>query len=418
MKQFKQPIQKATEDLGFKQLTDIQKRVIPLALKKHSIIATSATGTGKSHAFLIPIFEMLDVELKHVQAVILSPTRELAKQIHDMAVHMASFFDTPINIQRYTGGQDRAKELEKLTKQQPHIIIGTPGKIHDLVIQSHSLKVYHAPLLVIDEADMALEIGFLDDIYRITSAMNPKTQIMVFSATIPQKLQPFLNQFLTKPKMVDLSQTSAQSLDIEHRFVRVNSDQDKRDKLLSIIDAISPYMAMIFINKKEDIDDVVKILYQKGIKVTPLHGGLEARKRKQILREVMQLSYQYIVASDIAARGLDIEGVSHIINYDIPHDLEFYTHRIGRTGRMGHSGVAITLYKDRDLDAIETLKHTGFKIAYKDIRDGQWIDKDPDKRKKRVDTKVETTKHPLKKPKQVKPNYKKKLKSQQKKRQH
>ena len=414
MKNLNESIQAAIKDLNFKKFTEIQNRVIPLALNKHNVIATSATGTGKTHAFLIPIFEMLDVNQKNVQAVILSPTRELAKQIYDMAIHMASFFDTPISIGRYTGGQDRLKEIEKLSKQQPQIIIGTPGKIHDLTIQTNVLKIYQAPLLVIDEADMALEIGFLEDIHRIANAMSENAQMMVFSATIPEKLKPFLKKYLKNPKTIDLSKPSIKTLDIEHRFVRVSNDDAKLEKLLSIVDTIAPYMAMIFVNKKENIDMVVRALYEKNIHVTPLHGGLEARKRKQVLREVMQSTYQYVVASDIAARGLDIEGISHIINYDIPHELDFYTHRIGRTGRMGSSGIAITLYKDKELPLLKALSDMGYKIAYKDVRSGQWVDKNPEQRMMRKTTRTEPKTHPVVKPKKVKPNYKKKLKLEQK----
>ena len=187
----KKYIQNAVEKLGFKAFTEIQEKVIPVARKGEDIIGCSQTGSGKTHAFLIPIFENLDLSTDSLEVVITSPTRELADQIYKFARQIADQSETPIDIRKYTGGSDRNKELERLSKSQPKIVIGTPGKIRDLAIIEHKLNVYQAKTFVIDEADMALDIGFLEDIDLIAGLMNSDLQMMVFSATIPEKLKPF-----------------------------------------------------------------------------------------------------------------------------------------------------------------------------------------------------------------------------------
>lgn len=407
MKFSKKYINDAIKDLKFESFTDIQTHVIPEALKRRDIIGTSETGSGKTHAFLLPLFEKLDESKKEVQVVILSPTRELAQQLYDVATHIASFSENPIDIRAYMGGKDRSREMDRLKKSQPQIVIGTPGKVHDLAIKENLLKVYKADALVIDEADMALDIGFLEDIDRIASTMDKNLHMMVFSATIPQKLEPFLRKYMTQPLEFHLSDASLKQLNIEHIFIRTTKDKaDKMKKFDQILDMINPYLGMIFINKKEDIEAISNHLRARGLKAIELHGDLQARKRKQVIREIENLSVQYIVASDIAARGLDIKGVSHVINLDLPHDMDFYTHRVGRTGRMKTSGVAFTLYHDDNIEAFEYLNKRDVNILYREIKKGELVEK---KKKDQFVFKRPDLKEPeRKKNKKVKPGYKKK----------
>ncbi len=347
----KQYVMDAITDLQFTTFTDIQKAVIPTAIKKRDIIASSATGTGKTHAFLLPVFERLDEKDHSIQAVIISPTRELATQIYHAAVHIASFSDAHLDIRLYTGGKDRDKEISRLKKSQPHIVIGTPGKIKDLAIQENVLKVYKAKMLIIDEADMALEIGFLEDIDMVARTMTAQLQMLVFSATIPEALKPFLHKYMKNPKEIILQDKSLHNLDVTHTFIRTNSQEDKEKKFLETINQLNPYLCMIFANTKEEVERLSRLLFQQGENVISLHGDIKPRKRKQIIKDINRLTYQYIIASDIASRGLDIDGVSHIINYDLPKDMSFYIHRIGRTGRMGRSGEAISFFTDKDTHA-------------------------------------------------------------------
>ncbi len=341
-------IANAVQALGFTDFTDVQRAVIPDAIRGRDIVACSQTGSGKTHAFLIPIFSRL-VEREHrVQAVIVSPTRELASQLLDAARQIAAHAEEPIDIRLYSGGQDRHQEIERLKKSQPMIVIGTPGKIKDLAINANVLKIHRAETIVIDEADMALDIGFLPDIESIVSTTKNDAQLMVFSATIPESLKPFLRRSTRHAKEVSLEDKSLGSLAIDHRFFRVDTPAEKDKRLMAFTRETSPYLALVFVNQKADADRLATMLYQAGKQAIALHGDVPARKRKQLLRRIHNLDVQYVVATDMASRGLDIEGISHIINYDLPVDMNFYVHRVGRTARMGHSGTAISYFTDRD----------------------------------------------------------------------
>ncbi len=368
MKITKKYLQEALNTLNFTNFTDIQKSVIPEALKKRDIIASSPTGTGKTHSYLIPLFEHLDENVNEIQAVILSPTRELANQIYEMAQVIAKHAEKTIDIRLYVGGKDRDRELHRLEKSQPHIVIGTPGKIHDLAITSNALKVYRSKKLIIDEADMALEIGFLDDIDAIARTMDSHLHMMVFSATISEQLKPFLRKYLKQPLEINQEDRPLKTLNVTHTLYRTADDQAKLKKLTSIVQSIQPYLAIIFVNKKEDVERIVQHIYPTNKHVVGLHGDIQPRKRKQILRDVKNLNYHYIVATDIASRGIDIEGVSHIINYDLPKDMIFFIHRIGRTARMGASGESITFFNDKDAHAFEFFDKHNITLNLKDQR--------------------------------------------------
>ena len=351
-------IEKAVQALGFKDLTDVQRAVIPDATKGRDIVACSQTGSGKTHAFLIPVFSRLNEKDPRVQTVILSPTRELASQLLEAARQIATYADESIDIRLFSGGQDRHKEIERLKKSQPMIVIGTPGRIKDLAIDENALKIHRANTIVIDEADMALDIGFLPDIEAIFSTTKDNAQLMVFSATIPESLKPFLRRSTRNAKEVSLEDKSLRSLAIEHRFIRLDNQADKDRRLLAFVNETEPYLALIFVNQKADADRLASMLYQAGKRSIALHGDLPSRKRKQLHRRITSLDVQYVVATDMASRGLDIEGVSHIINYDLPTDMTFYVHRVGRTARMGQSGLAISYFSERDGHAFHYLdKH-------------------------------------------------------------
>ncbi|MCK5387979.1 MAG: DEAD/DEAH box helicase, partial [Candidatus Izimaplasma sp.] len=365
---------------------------------------------GKTHAFLIPIFEALDLDNHDVQAVITAPTRELAQQIYNFAVHIAKFSETHIDIRKYVGGSDREKEINRLKKSQPMIVIGTPGKIYDLAIKENLLNVYKAKTFVIDEADMSLEIGFLDDIDNIAGLMGEDLQMLVFSATIPEKIRPFLRKYMTHPEEVFIKPKELSSLNIEHIFIPVKS-KDNKTNLLDLLKAINPYIGIIFCNKKEVVDEVVSFLYSNGYKVAKLHGGITPRERKQVMKRINAAEYQYVVASDIASRGIDIDGVSHIVNYELPKDMEFYIHRTGRTGRASYTGIAISFYSPKDHAYLDFLERKGIKIAYKDIKNDALVNRrvrDERTRRKPGFNPVDGDRLNVKRSKKVKPGYKKK----------
>lgn len=406
----KKYVKKAIEDLGFKKFTEVQNLVIPKALSGRDIIGCSQTGTGKTHAFLIPIFENLDLELRDVQVVITTPTRELAEQIYKNATFIAERSESFIDVRKYVGGSDRDKEIERLKKTQPMIVIGTPGKIKDLAITKNVLNIYKAKTFIIDEADMALEIGFLEDIDKIAGLMSDDLQMMVFSATIPEKIRPFLRKYMNNPDEIFIKPKELSSLNIEHIFIPVKS-KDNKTNLIDLMKSINPYIAIIFCNKKEVVDEVVSFLFSSGYKVAKLHGGISSRERKQVMNRINRAEYQYVVASDIASRGIDIDGVSHIINYELPKEMEFYIHRTGRTGRAKYTGLAISFYSPKDEAYLDFLERKGIKIFYKDIKNDTLVDRrirNERTRRKQTFIPVDGNKLNVKKNKKVKPGYKKK----------
>lgn len=408
----KKYIQDAVEKLGFKAFTEIQEKVVPVARKGEDIIGCSQTGSGKTHAFLIPIFENLDLTSDALEVVITSPTRELANQIYRFAKQIAEHSEIPIDIRQYTGGSNRTKELERLEKSQPKIVIGTPGKIRDLAIKEHKLKVYQAKTFIIDEADMALEVGFLEDIDLIAGLMGSDLQMMVFSATIPEKLKPFLRKYMNKPFEVYIKPKELSSLNIEHIFIPIKS-KEKKTILLQLLQVINPYIAIIFCNTKESADEIATELYNRDLNVTKIHGGIAARERSRVMKQVNNGEFQYIVASDIASRGIDIDGVSHVINYELPKDMEFYVHRSGRTGRANYTGLAISFYGPNDESYVDFLEAKGIQISYKEVKDGELVErrerKERDKREHITAGFDKNSVNIKKNNKAVKPGYKKKF---------
>ncbi|MFW5894899.1 MAG: DEAD/DEAH box helicase [Bacillota bacterium] len=357
----------ALNGLNFQSLSPIQEKVIPNAQKGRDVIAASETGTGKSHAFLLPVFDALKEEDERVQSVILVPTRDLATQILEMARTIASYCDKTLDIRAFTGGKDREREIARLKKSQPQIVIGTPGKVHDLTVKENVLKIHTAKMLIIDEADMALEIGFLTEMEAVASILKD-AQFMVFSATIPKVLRDFLKKSMHQPYEVDLGSKGLTRLPINHKFLKVE-ERDEFVTLDKLLDALNPYLAIVFANTKGEVDLIASHMHQKNLEVTKLHGDLTQRERKQVLRDIDKLRVQYIVASDIAARGIDIDGISHVINMAFPKDMSFYIHRAGRTGRMGRSGEVITLYKKSDTDAFSFLMKENIPLEFVEVKE-------------------------------------------------
>ena len=408
---FKPFINTALKKMGFEQPTAVQARLIPTILKGESVIGQSQTGSGKTHTFLLPIFQQL-TPAKNVQAVITTPSRELAYQIYDAAKQIARFSEEPISIQNYVGGTDKQRQIEKLTKNQPQIVIGTPGRILDL-IKSQALDVHEVKQFVVDEADMTLDMGFLDDTDAIASSLPQDLQMMVFSATIPEKLKPFLNKYMENP-VIEIVKNQTIISDTIDNWLISTKGRNRNQLIHQLLTMGQPYLALVFTNTKERADELTDYLRHQGLKVAKIHGGLQPRERKRIMKAVQNLEYQYVVATDLAARGIDIQGVSHVINDDLPTDLEFFVHRVGRTGRNKLSGTAITLYDPSEEDKIEELENLGIQFKPKAIKNGEIVDSyDRNRRQKRqrtrekMDPKLQGMVNKQKK--KHKPGYKKKI---------
>lgn len=403
----------ALQKLGFHEPTEIQERMIPLVLKGESAIGQSQTGTGKTHSYALPILQKINPAKAEVQAIITAPTRELASQIYQQILKVTEHC-TPgneITARCYIGGTDKQKSIEKL-KVQPHIVVGTPSRIKDLMVEQ-ALFIHTAKMLVIDEADLMLDMGFLEDVDRVAAKMPEDLQMLVFSATIPEKLKPFLKKYLENPKFVHIEPKQVAAENLEH-YLLPSRHRNKKEYVFEALTQFNPYLAIVFTNTKKMADTVADFLIDKGLKVGRIHGDLNPRERRKMMKQVQDLEYQYIVATDLAARGIDIEGVSHVINYELPSDLDFYIHRVGRTARAGNSGIALTIYEVSDEDSLNRLEKMGITFKHVDLKNGEWVElEDRNKRKKRVrqeDTADKKAKTLVKKPGKVKPGYKKKMK--------
>ena len=409
---FKEYIQEALRDLNFVEATTVQEKLIPVVLSGRDLVGESKTGSGKTHTFLLPIFQMLDEEADSVQAVITAPSRELAAQIYQAARQLASFSEKEIRVANYVGGTDKARQIGKLESSQPHIVIGTPGRIYDLV-ESGDLAIHKAKTFVVDEADMTLDMGFLATVDKIAGRLPKDLQFLVFSATIPQKLQPFLKKYLSNP-VIEQIKTKTVIADTIENWLLSTKGRDKNAQIYQISQLLQPYLAMIFVNTKTRADELHSYLTAQGLKVAKIHGDIAPRERKRIMNQVKNLDFEYIVATDLAARGIDIEGVSHVINDAIPQDLSFFVHRVGRTGRNGLLGTAITLYQPSDDSDIRELEKMGIKFIPKMIKDDEFQDTyDRDRRANREKSREKLDTEMLglvkKKKKKIKPGYKKKI---------
>ncbi|MEI2355952.1 DEAD/DEAH box helicase [Mesobacillus zeae] len=402
----------AVRELGFYEPTEIQERIIPVILKGVSAIGQSQTGTGKTHAYILPVIEGIDPSKNEVQAVITAPTRELANQIYQEILKITEFAPESgkITARCFVGGTDKQRMIDKL-KTQPHIVVGTPGRINDLV-KEQALNLHKASFLIVDEADLMLDMGFIHDVDQFAARMPEKLQMLVFSATIPEKLKPFLKKYMENPKYIQIDPSQAAAQNIEH-LIMPTRHRNKTSLIHSALTAFNPYLAIVFTNTKKKADEVADALLAQGVKVGRIHGDLNPRERKRVMKQVKDLEFQYIVATDLAARGIDIEGVSHIINYELPPDLDFYIHRVGRTARAGQSGIALTVYETSDEDALNRLEKMGITFKSVDIQKGEWVEiGERNKRKKRKKQDDETDARAqslVRKPAKVKPGYKKKM---------
>ena len=400
-------ILEALDEIGFVEATPVQEKVFETIKRKQNVIVESATGSGKTHAFLIPIFNMIDLESHLVQAVIMAPTRELAMQLFDNARQIAKHAN--IDIRLYIGGNNKEDEIRRLNNSQPQIVVGTVGRIHDLAKKENALKIYQASNFVIDEADMVFEEKDFLEVDQVLGLIQGTPKFWLFSATINKGLRSFMNKYLDGTDEVILEEKELTKEAIEHIFIPTKA-KDKQVVLMELLGIIKPYLALIFVNTKEAVTTLSQYLAENGIKVAPISGDLDDRTRKQTIKRIQDKQYQYIVATDIASRGIDLPGVSHVINFELPKDATFYVHRTGRTARYDATGIAYALYDYDDEKYVEALRLKGLKVHFRKIVDGELVPtklvKPVGAEKKKAEIDAIHAKHPL--PKKVKPGYKKK----------
>ncbi|MBY9077712.1 DEAD/DEAH box helicase [Paenibacillus sp. HN-1] len=337
---------------GIAQPTPVQAEAIPPLVQGLDVIARAKTGTGKTLAFLLPILDKIRPERPFPQALILAPTRELALQITEEARKLTEKSD--IKILAVYGGQDVEKQLRKLEGGR-HLIIGTPGRLLDHM-RRETLSLGGVTMLVLDEADQMLHMGFLDEVESIITAVPSRRQTMLFSATMPDPIKQLASSYMRQPIDILIKSGSPIPLDNIRQQVVECTDRAKEEALKALIERDRPYLAIIFCRTKRRVSKLNEALQEAGYDCDELHGDLSQNKREAVMKTFREAKLQLLVATDVAARGLDVEGVTHVFNYDMPLDVDSYIHRIGRTGRAGGKGLAITFASPRDRAGLEMIE--------------------------------------------------------------
>jgi ATP-dependent RNA helicase DeaD len=344
---------KAVLTMGFEEATPIQAETIPLSLENKDLIGQAQTGTGKTAAFGIPLVEKIDVSKEAIQGIIIAPTRELAIQVSEELYKIGS--GKRVRVLPIYGGQDISRQIRSL-KKAPHIIVGTPGRVLDH-INRKTMRLDTVNTVILDEADEMLNMGFIEDIESILSSTPSERQTLLFSATMPGPIQRMAEKFMKDPQIVRVKTKELTMPLIEQYYLEVQ-ERNKFDVLTRLLDIQSPELAIVFGRTKRRVDELSEALTLRGYTAEGIHGDLSQAKRLQVLRKFKEGTIDVLVATDVAARGLDISGVTHVYNFDIPQDPESYVHRIGRTGRAGKSGMALTFITPREKSYLAVVERT------------------------------------------------------------
>lgn len=345
-------IQKALEEMGFDELTQIQLEAIPHILEGRDIIAQSNTGTGKTAAFGIPVIQSIDTDVKRPQAIALCPTRELAVQVANEFKKMSKFIDG-LKIVSVYGGADIKGQIDKL-RGGAQVIIGTPGRVIDLIDRG-VIKLDELKITVLDEADEMLKMGFKEDIELILSKVKHKTQTLLFSATMPDSIMKITKQFQDNPAMIKTLREGITAKEVKQSYFMVKHS-DKIEALTRILDTYTTKLALVFCNTKRSVDELFDVLVDKGYNCDKIHGDINQAQRLDTLNKFNNGLLDVLIATDVAARGLDIKEVEAVINYEIPTKEDYYVHRIGRTGRAGREGLSFTIITNKEMRKLQDIE--------------------------------------------------------------
>lgn len=343
---------KAIKRSGFEEATPIQEQTIPLALAGKDVIGQAQTGTGKTAAFALPILQNLDKHNKTIQALIIEPTRELAIQTQEELFRLGR--DEKARVQVVYGGADIGRQIRSLKNHVPAILVGTPGRLLDH-LKRKTINLEGVNTIVLDEADEMLDMGFIQDIESILSYVKNRSQTLLFSATMPKPILRISEKFMHDPEIVRIKTKELTADLIDQYYVRCK-DAEKFNIMCRLIDVESPDLAVIFVRTKRRVDEVTRGLQARGYNAAGIHGDLSQARRISVLKRFRAGKLDILVATDVAARGLDISGVTHVYNYDIPQDPDSYVHRIGRTGRAGQNGSSITFVTPNELGYMRTIE--------------------------------------------------------------
>ena len=352
----KDTIQAAVTDAGFTEPSPVQRDAIPLILEGHDLIAQAQTGTGKTAAFGLPAMSMMKAD-GSVEGLVIVPTRELAMQVSDELFRFGQ--KSGLKTATVYGGTPYGKQIDRI--KQASIVVATPGRLQDLLM-SGKIKI-NPSFVILDEADEMLDMGFLDEIKNIFTFLPKERQTLMFSATMPNGIRKLAEQILDNPKTVSITKSEKTNTKITQHYYVVQ-ERERDDALVRLIDYKNPTKCIIFCRMKKEVDRLVAHMTAQGFKVSGLHGDMEQKQREVTIRAFKQGGIDIFIATDVAARGLDVNDVTHVFNYHIPFDSESYVHRIGRTGRAGKTGEAITLVSPNELRTIKRIeKDVGTKMV-------------------------------------------------------
>ena len=340
------------EKAGFVEASPIQEQTIPLAMAGKDVIGQAQTGTGKTAAFGFPTLEKIDTDNPAVQALIIAPTRELAVQSQEELFRFGR--SKGVKVRSVYGGSSIEKQIKAL-KSGAHIVVGTPGRLLDL-IKRKALKLNQIETLILDEADEMLNMGFLEDIESIISRVPEERQTLLFSATMPDAIKRIGVKFMKEPEYVKIAAKELTTELVDQYYIRVK-ENEKFDTMTRLMDVEQPELSIVFGRTKRRVDELTRGLKIRGFRAEGIHGDLDQGKRLRVLRDFKNGNLDVLVATDVAARGLDISGVTHVYNYDIPQDPESYVHRIGRTGRAGKSGQSITFVAPNEMGYLQIIEN-------------------------------------------------------------
>ncbi|MCP4439565.1 MAG: DEAD/DEAH box helicase [Aureispira sp.] len=351
--------------MGFETPSDIQSEAIPLLLSGDSdFIGLAQTGTGKTAAFGLPLLEQIDPNIKHTQALILAPTRELGKQI---AVQLEKFgkYLKKVNSLVVYGGAPIMNQMRALKDRTQHVIIATPGRLLDL-LKRKAVKLDQLRCLVLDEADEMLNMGFKEEIDNILSHASSDKKTWLFSATMPNEIKHIVNTYMDNPVEVKVNTQNKVNANIEHQYVIVQR-QDKVDALKRFLDALPNLRGVVFCRTKRDTQELAEMLLRKSYKADALHGDLSQAQRDRVMKQFRKNALQVLIATDVAARGIDVNDLTHVFHFALPDDQAYYTHRSGRTARAGKKGTSIAFISSRDRYKISRIERN-LKINFDQVR--------------------------------------------------
>lgn len=363
-------ILKALEKLGYEKPSKVQERVIPFAFKDKDIIVKSQTGSGKTAAFAIPICEKIEIEKRDPQALVLTPTRELAVQIKEDISNIGRF--KKVRCAAVFGKQPMTTQVREL-KQRVHVVVGTPGRTLDH-IERGNINLEEIKYLILDEADKMLDMGFIDQVEGIIKTLRTNRVTMLFSATMPEEIEKLCNKYMINPMKIEINSENITTEKIHQVYYLV--EENKKFSLLNkIIYTEAPDSCIIFCDTKEQVGNVTKRMQDKGYSCNGLHGGMEQKDRLDTMQRFKRGEFQFLIATDVAARGIHIEDITHVINYDVPMEKESYVHRIGRTGRGGNEGIALTFVSPRESKFLDQIQeYIGYNIPQKEAPSEEQIE--------------------------------------------